>query len=109
MKKDGARVDAGKGGSQADAGKKDGPPEEGTLREVLAAVTSPALKVDTQGKEMDALRQALWRCETDCPVSRRSTARSRWRVTGCRCSAMCGTCPRGMCGVSRVRRRGLGR
>ena len=40
LKKDGARVDAGKGGSQADAGKKDGPPEEeGTLREVLAAIS----------------------------------------------------------------------
>ena len=42
-KKGGPRVDAGK---NADAGKKDGTPnEEGTLREVLAAVTSLAAKV----------------------------------------------------------------
>ena len=56
-KKGGPRVDAGK---KADAGKKDGSPnEEGTLREVLAAVTSLAAKVETQGHEMDALRQEL--------------------------------------------------
>ena len=42
-KKGGPRVDAAK---KADAGKKDGTPnEEGTLREVLAAVTSLAAKV----------------------------------------------------------------
>ena len=32
---------------------------EGTLREVLAAVTSLVAKVETQGYEMDALRQEL--------------------------------------------------
>ena len=60
-KKGGPRVDAGKkSGSPPDAGKKDGrQDEEATLRDVLAAVTNLSRKVDTQGQEMDELKQAL--------------------------------------------------
>ena len=60
-KKGGPRVDAGqKSGSPLDAGKKDGlQDEEATLQDVLAAVTNLSRKVDTQGLEMDELRQVL--------------------------------------------------